>query len=181
MSKSDLVQRVLSLLAEGAPIPLSETMNPPAWIKSRGEPSDPSFKAGDRIADPAQRVEPEPVATPDAAHNLFAPASNPVRTGPTTTDQDEAIKCFQTMVGHNPTAPPVRLEPHVVGTWMELKSPLFGLFRAQVLADTGTDLWVFHPNLKRETTVPASWIVGAVDGPDGETLSVEGRQDDALA
>lgn len=124
-------------------------------------------------------VEPqlEPAATPDAARNLFDPASSQVRTVPTTSDRDEAVECFLVNVGFNPKAPSIRLEPYATGTWVEIVSPLVGRYRAEVLRDNGEKLWVFNLRLERETAIPGSWVVGPAAGPvEGETLDVYGRQ-----
>lgn len=111
-----------------------------------------------------------------SSQNQAEAATQTTADGPTALEQ--GVLCFQMEVGPNPKPPAIRLEPHPKGSWVEVQSPVIGRFRAQVLRDDGVNVWIFHPALERESSVPNSRLVGVVDGPtEGEPLDVKREVD----
>jgi len=67
---------------------------------------------------------------------------------------------FSLNTGSIRNSSPVRDTLYEPGQVVEIDSPMFGIFQAEVLRDNGTILWVWHPFLEREVAIPNQWLIG---------------------
>lgn len=58
-----------------------------------------------------------------------------------------------------------QLNPQPERFWIEVNSPSFGWYEAEMLRDDGATVFVFHPHLVREVAVPSLWIAGEETNP----------------